>query len=118
MEVGVGNQLPLVPNHRLNMGVRFSPLDWATVSISGAYVSDQFFRGDENNTQPKLAAYFLLGARLELHWKSVSGFVQLRNLLNTNYEAFGTYANSGGAVEPFLTPGAPLRVVAGAAVRI
>src|SRR5262249_61814182 len=78
-------------------------------------VSDQFFRGDEDNTQPKLAAYFLLGAGLELRWKAISGFVHLINLLNTKYETFGTFANSGTAIEPFLTPGAPLRVVAGVA---
>lgn len=117
-EVSVGDQLPLVPNHRLNTGIRFSPVDWATISLSGAYVSDQFFRGDEQNVQPKLAAYFLFGAGLEVRWKAISGFVHLRNLLNTKYETFGTYANNGTAIEPFLTPGAPLRIVAGAALRI
>src|SRR5262249_31058899 len=117
-EVSVGNQLPLIPNHRLNAGIRFSPFEWATISLSGAYVSPQFFRGDEENMQPKLAAYFLLGAGLELRWKAISGFVHLRNLLNTKYETFGTYANSGTAIEPFLTPGAPLRVVAGVALRM
>jgi len=118
LEVGVGDHLPLVPNHRLNTGIRFSPVDWATISLSGAYVSSQFFRGDEDNTQPKLAAYFLLGAGLELRWKAISGFVHLSNLLNTKYETFGTFANSGTAIEAFLTPGAPLRIVAGLAVRI
>ncbi len=37
------------------------------------------------------------------------------NLLDSKFETFGTYAQNGragGAVEPFLTPGAPLRVFA------
>jgi len=117
-EVVVGNQLPLVPNHRLNTGLRFSPLDWATVSVNGAYVSDQFFRGDENNTQPKLRGYFIMSAGLEVRWKSLRGFVHLRNLLNTNYETFGTYANSGTGIEPFLTPGPPLHFSLGASYRL
>jgi outer membrane receptor protein involved in Fe transport len=117
-EVVVGNQLPLVPNHRLNTGIRFSPVDWATVSVNGSYVSDQFFRGDENNTQPKLKAYFVLSAGLEIRWKSFRGFVHLRNLLNTNYETFGTYANSGTGIEPFLTPGTPLHFMVGASYRL
>ncbi|HYR56445.1 MAG TPA: TonB-dependent receptor [Myxococcaceae bacterium] len=117
-EVVVGNQLPLVPNHRLNTGIRLSPLDWATVSVNGAYVSNQFFRGDENNTQPKLKGYFVLSAGLEMRWKSLRGFVLLRNLLNTDYETFGTYANSGTSIEPFLTPGAPLHFSVGASYRL
>jgi outer membrane receptor protein involved in Fe transport len=117
-EVRVGDQLPLVPNHRLNVGLRFSPFDWGSVSIGGAYVSSQYFRGDENNTQPKLNAYFLASAGAEAHWKALSGFVQLSNLFNTQYETFGTYANSGAGIEPFLTPGAPLHFVVGAALRL
>jgi iron complex outermembrane receptor protein len=117
-EVTVGRQLPLVPNHRLNAGIQYSPTDWLTVSLSAAYVGDQFFRGDEQNTQPKLSAYFLLGAGVEMRWKSLTGFVRASNLLNTNYETFGTFANSGTGIEPFLTPGAPLWIAAGAAFRI
>ncbi len=117
-EVNVGDRLPLVPNHRLNAGVHFSPVGWATLSLTGTYVGDQFFRGDEHNTQPRLAPYFLLGAAVEVRWKSVSGSLRVSNLLNTNYETFGTFANSGAVIEPFLTPGAPLRVVAGVALRL
>jgi len=117
-EVKVGDQLPLVPNHRLNAGLHFSPVSWATVSVTGSYVGGQFFRGDEHNTQPKLSAYFQLGTGVEVRWKSLSGSLRVSNLLNTNYETFGTFANSGTTIEPFLTPGAPLRIVAGVALRI
>jgi len=116
-EVRVGDQLPLVPNHRLNAGVQFSPVPWLTLSLNGTYVGDQFFRGDEQNSQPKLSAYFLLGAGVDVRWRSLTGFVRASNLLNTNYETFGTYANSGSMIEPFLTPGTPFRLVVGAIFR-
>jgi outer membrane receptor protein involved in Fe transport len=117
-EVKVGDQLPLVPNHRLNLAVHYSPLSWARFSFAGTYVGDQFFRGDEHNTQPKLSAYFILAARVDARWRSLSAFVQINNVLNTHYETFGTYANSGTMVEPFLTPGAPTRVTAGVSLRL
>jgi outer membrane receptor protein involved in Fe transport len=92
-----------------------SPTNWATLSLSGAYVGTQFFRGDENNTQAKLKAYFVLNAGAELRWKSLTAFVHLRNLVNAKYETFGTYANNGTAIEPFLTPGLPFRFLIGLA---
>lgn len=117
-EVRIGDQLPLIPNHRLNAGVRFSPVEWATLSVGGAYVGRQYFRGDEQNTQPKLNAYFLASAGAEVRWRALSGFVQFTNLFNSQYESFGTYANSGAGIEPFLTPGPPLRFLVGAALRL
>jgi outer membrane receptor protein involved in Fe transport len=117
-EVRIGDQLPLVPNHRLNAGVRFSPVDWVIVSVGGAYVGPQYFRGDEQNTQPKLNAYFIASASVGMHWRALSGFVQVTNLFNSQYETFGTYANSGAGIERFLTPGAPLRFLVGGALRL
>ena len=117
-EVNVGDQLPLVPNHRLNAGVSFSPADWVTLSLEGSYVGDQFFRGDEHNTQPKLAAYFVASAGAQLRWRAISGFIRVNNLFNTSYETFGTYANSGAGIEPFLTPAPPIHFVLGAALQL
>jgi len=117
-EVKVGDQLPLVPNHRLNAGVSFSPADWVTLSLDGSYVGDQFFRGDEHNTQPKLAAYFVASAGAQLRWRAISGFIRVNNLFNASYETFGTYANSGAGIEPFLTPAPPIHFVLGAALQL
>ena len=117
-DVKVGDQLPLVPNHRLNAGASFSPLDWVTLSLDGSYVGDQFFRGDEHNTQPKLAAYFVASASVQLRWRAISGFIRVNNLFNASYETFGTYANSGTGIEPFLTPAPPIHFVLGAALHL
>jgi outer membrane receptor protein involved in Fe transport len=108
--VSAGARLPLVPSHRVNGSVRYQPRPWATLSLDASYVGDQYFRGDEENTQPKLSPYFLVGAGLLLEWKGFTASVHATNLLNSQYETFGTFANSGSAIEPFLTPGPPIRL--------
>jgi outer membrane receptor protein involved in Fe transport len=109
-EVTPGDQLPLVPRHRFNAGVHYSPRPWLTLSLDGTYVGDQYFRGDEANTQPKLSDYFVLGAGARAQWKGFTAAVHVNNVLNTKYETFGTFANTGTSIEPFLTPGPPTRL--------
>src|SRR5574337_402416 len=120
-QVQDGNSLPLTPNHRVNAGLRYHLYKWLTISLNLAYVGDQFFRGDEANTQPKLDDYIVLNARLDLHWRRFAGFVKINNLGNTKYETFGTFAPNaklpGLPIEPFLTPAPPINVLVGASYR-
>jgi iron complex outermembrane receptor protein len=119
--VRAGNDLPLVPRHRLNAGVDYRPLPWLTLSITGAYVGAQRFRGDEANVADPLDAYFVMNAGLRLRWGRLTGFVWIDNLANAKYETFGTYAANGklaGApVQPFTTPAPPIHVVVGVSYR-
>lgn len=117
-QVKAGNRLPLSPEHRLNLGLQYRPLPWLSISATAAYVSDQYFRGDEENSQPKLSGYLLLGAGLRAQWKGLVGSFTVSNLLNSKYETFGTFAHNGPAIEPFLSPGPPLRLLVGAGYQI
>jgi len=120
-QVQNGNRLPLTPNHRVNTGLRYHLYKWLTISLNLTYVGDQFFRGDEANTQPKLDDYVVLNAGLDLHWRRFAGFVKINNLTNNRYETFGTFAPNaklpGDPVEPFLTPAPPINVLVGASYR-
>ena len=120
-QVQNGNQLPLTPNHRVNAGLRYHLYKWLTISLNLTYVGDQFFRGDEANTQPKLDDYVVLNAGLDLHWRRFAGFVKINNLTNNRYETFGTFAPNaklpGLPIEPFLTPAPPINVLVGASYR-
>jgi outer membrane receptor protein involved in Fe transport len=115
------NQLPLTPNHRVNAGLRYQLHRWVALSLSLTYVGDQFFRGDEANTQSKLSDYMVVSAALEGHWERLAGFVKINNLLNNRYETFGTFAPNaklaGAPIEPFLTPAPPINVLVGASYR-
>jgi iron complex outermembrane recepter protein len=113
-----GNDLPLVPNHRLNVGLDYRPLAWLTLSLTGAYVGEQRFRGDEENVADPLKAYAAVNAGVRARHKGLTGFVWIDNVTNARYETFGTFAPNGklpgNPVQPFATPAPPISVRAGA----
>jgi outer membrane receptor protein involved in Fe transport len=120
-QVRKGDEIPLTPNHRINAGLRYRVHEWVTLSLNMSYVGDQFFRGDDANTQPKLDDYVVLNAGIDVRWQRFAGFVKINNLLNNDYETFGTFAPNaklpGDPIEPFLTPAPPINVIVGASYR-
>jgi iron complex outermembrane receptor protein len=116
-----GNSLPLIPRNRLNVSVDYRVMPWLTLRVSGAYVGSQWFRGDEENVEPKLSSYFLMSAGARAHYRALSAFLTINNLLNNKYETFGTFAPNakvaGAPIEPFLTPAPPINVVGGVSYR-
>jgi iron complex outermembrane receptor protein len=119
--VRAGNDLPLIPRHRLNAGVDYRPLPWLTLSLGGAYVGEQRFRGDEENVADPLQAYVTLNAGVRARVGPLTGFLWIDNLANARYETFGTFAPNGklpgSPVQPFATPAAPIHVLAGVTYR-
>jgi iron complex outermembrane receptor protein len=115
--VPAGSILPMVPKHRLNFGLAWHPWPWASLSVGAAYVSSQFFRGDEANTQRPLPAYWAVNTGLSARWLGFEAFVSIKNLLNNKYETFGTFApdtrQAGSPVVRFVTPAPPINVVGG-----
>jgi len=120
-QVKKGDEIPLTPNHRLNAGIRYRMLKWLTLSLNLVYVGEQFFRGDDANTQAPLKDYIVLNAGADARWGRFAGFVKINNLLDNEYETFGTFAPNakvpGDPIEPFLTPAPPINVLVGASYR-
>lgn len=120
-QVEAGDDIPMTPNHRVNAGLRYHLYQWLTLSLDLSYVGDQFLRGDEANTQPKLDDYVILNAGVDLRWKQFNGFVKVNNLTNNRYETFGTFAPNakvaGDPIERFLNPAPPINVMVGASYR-
>ena len=48
-QVRKGDELPLVPRHRVSVGINTYPLERLTLSLFGNYVGKQFMLGDEPN---------------------------------------------------------------------
>lgn len=115
--VRAGAQLPLTPNHHVRLEGRAAALPWLTISAGFEYVGSQYFRGDEANVAPKLAPYLLLRAGAEVRWRKWTATLRAANLLDARYETCGAFAPDGRfpgrPVEPFLTPGSPIRIVLG-----
>src|SRR6266436_3424703 len=115
--VPAGSRFAMVPKHRLNLGLSWHPWPWATISFGITYVSSQFFRGDEANTQRPLPAYWVMNGGVSSRWRGLEVFASVNNLLNNKYENFGTFApdarRDGSPVVRFVTPAPPVNVVGG-----
>jgi iron complex outermembrane receptor protein len=84
------------------------------LGIDGLYSGDQFFRGDEANTTPKLAGYWLFNAKAEYKVnKHLALFGRVDNIFDKDYASFGVYGEAdevlGDAFDSgrFVSPGAP-----------
>ena len=112
-----GDRLPLVPEHRINLGADYRPWPWLTLTLGAGWVSSQFLRGDEVNQQKPLDSYWFTQGGASVKWRGLEGFVQINNVLNAKYETFGTFAPNGlqpgNPVERFLTPAQPINFLAG-----
>ena len=116
-----GNEYPLVPRQRISARVDYRLTTWLSLWLGAAYVGSQRLRGDEANVERTLTDYVVVNAGLRAAWKGFTGFVTINNLLNNQYETFGTFAPNakaaGAPVESFLTPAAPINVLAGVAYK-
>jgi outer membrane receptor protein involved in Fe transport len=112
-----GADLPLTPRHRLDLMARVRPWPWLTLEAGALYVGAQVYRGDEANQAPRLPSYLVVRSGVEARWGNWTASLRVQNMLDRRFETFGTFAPDGKAagqpVVPFLTPGAPLRVVVG-----
>jgi iron complex outermembrane receptor protein len=124
-QVQKGSSFPLVPKHRLGVTGNYHPdLGW-TISLTGLYVSTQFFTNDEQNIQPRLPGYFVLNARLAYERAvpggRLSGFLMLNNILDQGYSTSGIIAannlTGGGNVERFVIPAPGIAVYGGLSYR-
>jgi iron complex outermembrane receptor protein len=113
-----GDSLALVPRHRVNAGLAYHPWPWATLSLDLRYVSPQVLRGDEQNRQRPLDAYWVADVGASVKIQRVEAFARINNVLNRKYETFGTFAINGrepdNPVERFLTPAPPINFLLGA----
>ena len=111
-QVRKGDELPLVPRHRVGVGVNTYPIEGLTVSLFGNYVGAQFMQSDEPNQAKKIADYFVLNSRVAYQWKQWTGYVNFNNLTNRKYSTSGILVN-----EPFRVPAPTFNVFAGLSFR-
>jgi len=107
-QVHKGDELPLVPRHRVSVGVNTYPVEGLTLSLIGNYVGEQFMLSDEPNQAKKVADYFVLNSRVAYQWKQWTGYINFNNLTNRKYSTSGILVN-----EPFRVPAPGFNVFAG-----
>jgi outer membrane receptor protein involved in Fe transport len=111
-QVRKGDELPLVPRHRVGVGVNTYPLEGLTLSLLGNYVGDQFLIGDEPNHAKKVADYFVLNSRVAYQWRQATAYVNFNNLANHKYSTSGVLVS-----QPFRVPAPGFNFLAGVSFR-
>jgi iron complex outermembrane receptor protein len=111
-QVTKGDELPLVPRHRVSTGVNVHPVEGLTLSLFGTYVSSQFLLGDEPNQGKKLADYFVLNSRIAYEQKYWTAQLMLNNMTDQKYSTSGIITN-----QPFFVPAPGFNVFGGVTFR-
>ncbi len=116
-----GDELPMVPGHRVNAGLTapiLRPHGTESVAlragVDARYVGRQWLRGDEENVTRWLSDYALADLSLTLTWRDFELRGAVRNLFDRRVFTFGTFAENptapGTPVQRWLTPGLPRHV--------
>ncbi len=111
-QVTKGDEVPLVPRHRVATGINFRPVEGLTLSLLGTYVSSQFLLRDEPNQGKKLADYFVLNSRMAYEQKFWTAQLLLNNMTDRKYSTSGVIVN-----EPFFVPAPGFNVFGGLTFR-
>jgi iron complex outermembrane receptor protein len=112
-----GDRIPLVPQHRLNLGLNVHPLPWLTLSANTHWVSDTVPALDPYNIAGRQADYWVTNASVRAQYKGLTAFVNFNNLFNQQYETFSVLANFQGANQIFRVPALPFNVFGGISYR-
>jgi iron complex outermembrane receptor protein len=86
--------LPAVPNHRANLGLRIFDLPpGVELAVDLSYYGPSYAVSDFENDFEKLDGFFTVDAKLIYEWKMIRTFVGVNNLTN---EKYSEYAVIGG----------------------
>ena len=111
-----GDELPLVPRHRIGLGVNLRPLERLTLSLFGNYVGEQYQLRDEPNAAKKLAEYFVLNSRIAYEWREWTAHLLLNNLTDRKYSTSGILVGAPFN-ESFRVPAPGINAFAGLSFR-
>ncbi|MDE1923366.1 MAG: TonB-dependent receptor, partial [Gammaproteobacteria bacterium] len=102
-----GDRLPGIPRQRFKLGADLRLGDRWTLGGEWMYVGSQFYRGDESNQNPPLAAYRVLTLHAAVRLGGgVAMFATVQNALDVSYANFGLYGDPTGVGAPGVPAGA------------
>lgn len=83
-----GKTFPDVPQHQSGFNVLVDHWKPLSVILNGKYVGERYFISDWTNSFTRQDDYFVMNAKLKYTWDGVTAFVDINNLLNTEYEEY------------------------------
>lgn len=92
IQVNAGNQIPMIPHHRLKIGGDYELTSALKIGADLSAVSSQYFAGDASNQFSKLPGYAVVNADASYQvTKNVQIYARVENLLGGRYYNFGTF---------------------------
>jgi iron complex outermembrane receptor protein len=111
-----GNDIPAVPRHKGNVGVRiYDVVPGLVVSALYNYVGFSYIISDQANQFDRLDNYYTVDLRLTYDWRRMTAFVGVNNLTDEEYSTYGVVG--GGGTTPFFYPAPDRNWVAGVEFR-
>lgn len=107
IRIRAGDRLPGIPLHRIKIGADYRFGAHCAAGGEFAFVSGQYYRGDESNQNPPLPGYAVMNVHASYRIGSgVDIFASINNLLNNSYATFGLYSDPTGVGAPGIPAGA------------
>jgi iron complex outermembrane receptor protein len=92
-----GDRIPLMPAHRLVLGVEYDVTPRWKVGGDLRFVSGQYLIGDESNQEPKLPPYVTLNLHSSYKINErVTVFGEIDNITDKTYYTYGTFTELDG----------------------
>jgi len=111
-----GSQVPNVPKHKATMAAISSIGKDMTLALTGVYVGERPFVSDFKNEFSDQKSYFLLNTKFTYKWKSLTAYVDINNLTNTEYSEYGVLGGFPDAVEKAFFPSPKRNILIGMSV--
>jgi iron complex outermembrane recepter protein len=96
-----GNEIPAVPRHKGNLGLRIHDLLPGLVfSAQYNYVGSSYAISDQANNLEELARYYTIDSKVSYQWKNLEAFFGVNNLTNEKYSQYAVASGSGPVFYP------------------
>ena len=83
-----GNEIPLVPNHKASVGLKFLlPMDMS-LNIISTYVGSRYFLNDQANAYSRLSGYMVADTNLSWHCKDLKITFGINNIFDKQYSEY------------------------------
>jgi iron complex outermembrane receptor protein len=106
-----GNQVPNVPQHQASFDLVWRSLEGLTLTLNGMYVGERYLESDFANEFEKQDSYQVVNAKVSYAWDEYTAFLDLNNLFNEKYSAYGVLSTF--PVEAAFYPSPELNFFAG-----
>ncbi|MCP4653178.1 MAG: TonB-dependent receptor [Candidatus Omnitrophica bacterium] len=91
-----GNQVPLVPTHKISLGINSDITDQIMLSATTNFVGERYFINDQAHSYPRLDSYVTVDAKLSYQLDKMNIFFGANNLFNEQYCEYGAISTVYG----------------------